>query len=36
MTIADEMDSQLKQAVLGFMEPLAAKLTSLAARSSAA
>jgi len=36
ITIADEMDSQLKQAVLGFMEPLAAKLTSLAARSSAA
>jgi CheY-like chemotaxis protein len=36
MTIADEMDSQLKRAVLGFMEPLAAKLTSLAARSSAA
>ena len=36
MTIADEMDSQLKQAVLGFMEPLTATLTSLAARSSAA
>jgi len=36
MTIADEVDSQLKQAVLGFMEPLAATLTSLAARSSAA
>ena len=36
MTIADEVDSQLKQAVLGFMEPLPTKLTSLAARSSAA
>jgi YesN/AraC family two-component response regulator len=28
MTIADEVDSQLKQAMLGFMEPLAAKSTS--------
>jgi hypothetical protein len=36
MTIADEMDSQLEQAVLGFMEPLAAKLLSRPARSSAA
>jgi len=25
MTIADEVDSQLKQAMLGFMEALAAK-----------
>jgi hypothetical protein len=31
MTIADEVDSQLKQAVLGFMEPLPAKLASLSA-----
>jgi len=26
MTIADEVDSQLKQAVLGFMEPMAARM----------
>jgi len=31
MTIADEVASQLKQAVLGFMEPLAAKWTTQAA-----
>jgi DNA-binding response OmpR family regulator len=36
MTIADEVDSQLKQAVLGFMEPLAATLTSLPAQSATA
>jgi DNA-binding response OmpR family regulator len=36
MTLADEVDSQLKQAMLGFMEPLAAKLLSLPAQSSAA
>jgi CheY-like chemotaxis protein len=31
MTIADEVDSQLKQAMLGFMEPLLAKSVSLPA-----
>ena len=31
MTIADEVDLQLKQAVLGFMEPLAAKSARLRA-----
>jgi CheY-like chemotaxis protein len=31
MTIADEVDSQLKQAVLGFMEPVAAKSASVPA-----
>ena len=31
MTIADEVDSQLKQAVLGFMAPVAAKSASLPA-----
>jgi len=31
MTIADEVDSQLKQAVLGFMEPVPEKLASLSA-----
>lgn len=30
MTIADEVDSQLKQAMLGFMEPLSAKAASFA------
>jgi DNA-binding response OmpR family regulator len=30
MTIADEVDSQLKQAMLGFMEPLPAKAASMA------
>jgi DNA-binding response OmpR family regulator len=30
MTIADEVDSQLKQAMLGYMEPLPAKAASLA------
>ncbi len=28
MTIADEVDSQLKQAMLGFMESLAAKVAN--------
>jgi CheY-like chemotaxis protein len=31
MTVADEVDSQLKQAMLGFMEPLLAKSVSLPA-----
>jgi DNA-binding response OmpR family regulator len=31
MTVADEVDSQLEEAVLGFMEPLAAKSASLPA-----
>jgi hypothetical protein len=30
MTIADEVDSQLKQAMLGYMDPLPAKAASLA------
>jgi hypothetical protein len=30
MTIADEVDSQLKQAMLGYMEPLPVKAVSLA------
>jgi ActR/RegA family two-component response regulator len=30
MTIADEVDSQLKQAMLGYMDPLSAKAASLA------
>ena len=30
MTIADEVDSQLKQAMLGYMEPLAARAESVA------
>jgi hypothetical protein len=30
MTIADEVDSQLKQAVFGFMDPLPARAANLA------
>jgi hypothetical protein len=30
MTIADEVDSQLKQAMLGYMDPLPAKAASFA------
>ena len=35
MTIADEVDSQLKQAMLGYMEPGAINLAALPARSMA-